>query len=174
MIRHAISLGDLRKRIRELAPTWFQDAEAVLRQLPSTPTSDDFEPLWSLIKSIYIGIQCSKCCFCEKPLEGNIEQDVEHFRPKTEVRPWNPPTRLVQAGVAVNQPSAPKPEPGYTQLAYHPLNYAMACKFCNSTLKRNYFPIAGTRRSGGTNPASMKQEKAYLIYPLGDHDDKGL
>ena len=33
-------------------------------------------------------------CFCEKVrLEGNIEQDVEHFRPKAKVQPWTVPPR---------------------------------------------------------------------------------
>jgi hypothetical protein len=29
-----------------------------------------------------------------KPLEGNIEQDVEHFHPKAEVRPWTVPSKM--------------------------------------------------------------------------------
>ena len=47
----------------------------------------------------------SKCAFCEKPLEGRIEQDVEHFRPKCEVRPWDIPQDLADAGIAVSQPA---------------------------------------------------------------------
>ncbi len=46
----------------------------------------------------------------------------------------------------------------------------MSCKTCNSTLKKNLFPIEGTRDSGSTDPSKMKSEKALLIYPIGDFD----
>jgi hypothetical protein len=47
----------------------------------------------------------------------------------------------------------------------------MACKTCNSTLKKNHFPIEGTRDSASTDPAQMSDEKALLIYPIGATDD---
>jgi len=113
----------------------------------------------------------TKCCFCEKLLEGNIEQDVEHFRPKAKVRPWKVPGRLSAEGVAVQQPIDGSSEPGYPKLAYSPFNYAMACKTCNSTLKKNFFPIEGIRDSTATNPALMGAEKALLVYPIGAMDE---
>jgi hypothetical protein len=172
MIRYAIQLARLKEMIRAAKnqSAWFKKAKAALADLPISPKSSDFPPLWSKIKQVYITLQCSKCCFCEKSLEGKIEQDVEHFRPKAEVRPWKLTERLARAGVVLAQSSDAAPEPGYARLAYHPFNYAMACKYCNSTLKKNYFPVAGPRQSGGTNPARMRKERAYLIYPLGDHD----
>jgi hypothetical protein len=142
----------------------------VLSQLPNPPKSSDFKPLWSKIKGVYIGLQNSKCGFCEKPLEGSIEQDVEHFRPKSEVKSWNVPPRLSAEGITVQQRSDGSSEPGYPQLAYSPFNYAMACKTCNSTLKKNFFPIEGTRDSTATDPAQMDGEKALLIYPIGTAD----
>ena len=63
-------------------------------------------------------------------------------------------------------------EPGYHLLPYHLLNYSVACARCNSELKRDHFPIRGTRRSAGENPAVLQAaEEAWLIFPLGRYDD---
>ncbi len=137
MIRYTISAAKLRRAIEIAAANWFADADAALGCLPASPKSSDFKPIWTRIKSVFIDLQHLKCCFCEKPLEGTIEQDVEHFRPKAEVKPWEVPSRLVAEGVTAQQPTDGKSEPGYPRLAYVPFNYAMACKTCNSTLKRN-------------------------------------
>jgi hypothetical protein len=170
MIRIAVSLAKLRAAITEVDKDWFTRAADVIAVLPNPPKSSDFKPLWSKIKGTYIKLQNSKCCFCEKPLEGNVEQDVEHFRPKAEVKSWNVPSRLAVEGVAPQQPADGSSEPGYAQLAYSPFNYAMACKTCNSTLKKNFFPIEGTRDSTATDLAQLDGEKAFLIYPMGAAD----
>ena len=60
---------------------------------------------------------------------------------------------------------------GYYRLAYHIFNYAAACKPCNSALKKNGFPIAGTYRLEADDLEALKDEEAYLIYPLGDMDE---
>ena len=170
MIRYRISLAKLREAIEQADANWFRDATKVLAGLPATPASSDFVPLWGKIKTIYIDLQCSKCCFCEKPLEGKIEQDVEHFRPKTEVKSWNIPSHLLAVGIAVQQPANGSSEPGYAQLAYEPFNYAMSCKVCNSVLKKNLFPIEGQRDYSGADPTRMGGEKPLFIYPIGETD----
>src|SRR5262245_10956839 len=152
MIRFKVTAAKLRADILAAKGSFFTDAAAVLAALPNPPRSSDFKSLWSDIKQVYIDLQLSKCCFCEKSLEAKIEQDVEHFRPKAAVTAWKVPARLTKAGVTATQPSGAQSEPGYSQLAYHPLNYAMACKQCNSVLKKNYFPIAGARKFGGNDP----------------------
>ena len=176
MIRYAITTSDLRSRITAADATWFADGVTALAGLPAQPTSSDFLPLWGRVKQVYMDLQCSKCCFCEKPLEGKIEQDVEHFRPKTEVKPWTIPAALVAEGVTVRQPAQGSVEPGYYRLAYEPFNYAMACKTCNSTLKGNFFPVEGTRATTSTDPTTMASERALLIYPIGsvDHNPEAL
>lgn len=171
MIRYKITEATLRKQIVAEKASFFTDAANVLSSLPPSPKSSDFKALWGDIKKVYIDLQKSKCCFCEKPLEGKIEQDVEHFRPKAAVAAWKVPAQLSKVGVKVTQSAGVKTEPGYTKLAYHPLNYAMACKPCNSVLKKNYFPIAASRKSSGQDPTKMTSEKPYLIYPVGDHDE---
>lgn len=170
MIRCAVTKAKLDADITATNATWFADAAAVLAGLPAVPASTDFTSLWTKIKQLYIDLQNSKCCFCEKPLEGKIEQDVEHFRPKTVVKPWRVPAKLTAEGITVKQPADGSAEDGYSQLAYQPFNYAMSCKTCNSTLKKNLFPIEGTRDSASVDPSTMKTEKALFIYPIGTFD----
>ena len=170
MIRYPITKTKLHAEITNVDAKWFTNTANDLANLPANPAGTDFKPRWSKIKQVYIDLQCSKCCFCEKPLEGKIEQDVEHFRPKAEVKPWNVPAKLVAEGVTVKQPANGASEPGYTRLPYEPFNYAMSCKTCNSTLKKNLFPIEGTRDSAGTDPSQMGGEQALFIYPIGTID----
>ena len=81
MIRYALSEKELRRRIEMAKKGWLARAEAQTEQNAAT-NEPEFPSLWSEIKQVYIDLQHSKCAFCEKPLEGRIEQDVEHFRPK--------------------------------------------------------------------------------------------
>ena len=62
-------------------------------------------------------------------------------------------------------------ELGYRFLAYHPFNYAAACKPCNTVFKGNLFPIARKRAVDATDPPAHTKERPYLIYPIGDLDD---
>jgi len=116
-------------------------------------------------------LQGSKCIYCETMIEGNIANDIEHFRPKAKVAVWKAPRKFVTAGVTLTAPACPKGDSGYRALAYHPWNYAASCKVCNSVLKKNYFPIAGTRQLTATDTRKMKNEQAFFIYPIGDLDD---
>ncbi len=68
------------------------------------------------------------------------------------------------------QPDDGSTELGYRFLAYHPLNYAVACKLCNSVLKRNFFPVARLRKTKARTPPSLAMEKPLLIYPIGQLD----
>ncbi|WP_143393614.1 hypothetical protein [Fimbriiglobus ruber] len=165
-----IARKELRRRIKAIKQTWFTRANAALTALPAVPRSSDFPRLWSEIKDVYIDLQHSKCGFCEKPLEGRIEQDVEHFRPKAGVDPWEPPPDLVAAGLPLSQPADGGKEPGYAFLAFDPLNYVAACKNCNTIFKGNLFPIAGARKSRAKKPPANVHELPYLIYPIGDRD----
>lgn len=66
--------------------------------------------------------QNKKCCYCERKRDLKRESDVEHFRPKAEV----------------------KDEPehrGYWWLAYLWDNYFIACKSCNQEYKKSNFPL---------------------------------
>ena len=50
------------------------------------------------------------------------------------------------------------------------MNYAVACKPCNSGLKKDYFPIAGDYDLNGEDPAEMGAERPWLFYPIGSGD----
>gem|GEM_PF-442297 len=140
--------------------------------------SEPPKPIWSDIKNIYMKLQFNKCAYCEQKLEGGprgpIVHDVEHFRPKNEVVIWPTKKQLRQpnyAFITQNQMVMGNACEGYYLLPYNILNYATACKICNSTLKRNYFPVAATRITNSDQYSRLKREKPYLIYPLGHLDD---
>ena len=170
MIRFAISQNELGERIETCSPGWLRKAElktATLRNgSPQRITN-----LWSEIKQVYLDLECPKCAFCEKWVEGQpVEHDVEHFRPKNRIKRWRIPADLQREGIQMTQPAAGT-EAGYRLLAYHPLNYATACVTCNRILKRCYFPIAGRRQTTSDDPTTMRGEQPFLIYPINDVDD---
>ena len=140
MIRHIISRKDLRERIQRTDPTWYAQAAATLAELPANPTSKQFVSLWSDIKSVYIELQGSKCIYCETLIEGNISNDIEHFRPKARVAPWKVPEWLARQGVTSSPYSGARGDPGYRKPRLFPWNYAASCKFCNSVLKKELLP----------------------------------
>jgi len=171
MIRFAITQPELARRIESHKPGWLARAKQRTHDLQQG-TRQNITNIWSEIKQVYMDLQGPKCGFCEKSLEESqaIEHDVEHFRPKNQVKRWTVPAALRDEGVQVRQP-ATGTEPGYRFLAYHPLNYVTACKTCNTTLKGCYFPIAGLRDTTSDDPTAMQGEAAYLLYPIGDVDD---
>jgi hypothetical protein len=175
MTRIEVSAARLTHLIKAHNPNWLKKAREQTKALEAGTADPEFPELWSEIKEVYIKLQggdrAGKCAYCEKWLEADrIEHDVEHFRPKARVARWKVPEQLLPefqaAGVQVKQPSHGS-EPGYRLLAYHMLNYAAACKECNSVLKRNLFPITGKRLSNAKNPTALKSEGALLIYPVG-------
>ena len=172
MIRIEVDRDDLEQLIRDHNPNWLDKAKTKTGDLEDDPALK-VTSIWSPIKQVFTDLQHSKCVFCEKEMEDQpIEQDVEHFRPKNNVKRWTVPDWMAdEESITVKQPDTGS-ERGYRLLAYNFLNYAAACKTCNSTRKRDHFPIAGSpRKSGSENPARMKTEKAYLIYPISDIDD---
>jgi len=180
MTRVKVTKAALEKLIKATKDgDWFVRARKQTKAVKAGTARPEFPNFWTEIKKVYIKLQgggfAGKCAYCEKWLEADtIEHDVEHFRPKARVSRWNVPAwfqqELTVAGVTVNQPASGH-EPGYRLLAYHMFNYATACKQCNSVLKKNLFPIKGARRSHATDPATLKPEGAFLIYPIGDLDD---
>jgi hypothetical protein len=124
-------------------------------------------PFWSEVKNFYRELQGEhKCAFCERKLPsggiGAYEHDVEHFRPKGRVKQWPTPDELDD--ITFIEP--PNPNTGFYLLAYHPLNYSVACKACNEGLKKDFFPIEGSYKLDAKSPPSVTNEKPLLIYPL--------
>lgn len=56
-------------------------------------------------------------------------------------------------------------------LAFEPRNYLASCKTCNSSHKRNFFPIAGRARViEAMSVTETRAEQAYLLNPLDPQD----
>ncbi len=171
MIHYPISPDELRKRIEAHKPNWLNRAQEKTNAVAAAGDNVSFPGIWSDIKQVYMSLQHSKCAYCERRLEGAIEHDVEHFRPKSEVSHWEPSAFLQREGVQLSQNQDRSSEPGYRSLAYHVENYMVACKSCNSLFKRSFFPIAGTRNHIAGSPTDATDELPYLICPLGDDGD---
>lgn len=171
MIRYSITPAELNRRVEAEKPGWQARADLRTAAFRAAGSYDsDESPIWSEIKQVFIDLQERKCAFCERPLESKKEYDIEHFRPKSSVKPWKVAPELTAAGVVVNQTAAR--DAGYHLLPYNVLNYSVACAKCNSELKRDCFPIQGVRESSGENPARMQQsEQAWLIFPIGSFDE---
>lgn len=176
MIRYAdVDLAALEALVDAEVPAWRAQASARTDQLTALGRYEDGAPSWSDIKPIYMRLQAHKCIFCERPLggevAGKIEQDVEHFRPKNQVKPW-PKKKRKKDPDPYPFPTGPTGA-GYYWLAYDLQNYAAACKPCNSTRKSNAFPIAAAARGAGAVDVATLNESEHplLIFPRGTIDD---
>lgn len=173
MIRYPTTKAGLIAAIEEQAPGWIARAKKRTAEFRRLGRYEESSSIWSEIKPVYMRLQGgSKCAFCERKFEseevGLVELDVEHFRPKSRVTAWTPSPSLVAEGFEATDP--PTGGGGYHLLAYHPFNYAVSCKTCNSTLKGDRFPIAGRHRLRDSEPSKMSSERPYLLYPIGSLD----
>jgi hypothetical protein len=174
MIRYDIALVHLEKLVDAAAKTWRTRAAKRKAQLAKLKKYAEGGPDWSEVKAIYMREQGdSKCIYCERKLEaveiGLIEQDVEHFRPKSSVSAWTPPAHLQKHNIPI---TAPPGTSGYYLLPHELYNYAASCKPCNSVCKGDRFPISGTYDLKGGDPIALRNaELPLLIYPLGNWDD---
>ena len=174
MIRYPVTQKQLEAAVDAHSPTWRERArERTLAFRQAGGYSEPPAPIWSEIKPVFMRLQHDKCAYCERQLgsveRGQIEHDIEHFRPKNGVRAW-PSTPEQQTRLGYDFAAVDAFEEGYYLLAYHLLNYAVACKICNTVLKSNYFPVAASHISGQGEPRNLAAEQALLIYPLGDLD----
>ncbi len=170
MIRYDIDADGLRALVEQLVPGWIARGQTRTDVFRDRGRYEEENPIWSEIKPVFMQVQGDgKCCFCERKFEsgdlGRHELDIEHFRPKGNIRPWSCPRSLVDDGVRLTTP--PDANNGYYLLSYNLLNYAVACKACNSGRKKDYFPIAGAYDPHGDDPRQMTAERPWLIYPIG-------
>ena len=173
MIRYDISPHELEMLVERRVPGWIDRARSRSAGFRRKGKYEERSSIWSEVKPAFIEVQGgAKCCFCERQFEAadlaRYELDVEHFRPKGNVRLWPCPPALTDEGVSLTTP--PEVGKGYYLLPYHLLNYAAACKPCNSGLKKDYFPIAGKYNLRGDDPTKMTDEEPWLLYPIGRLD----
>ncbi|MFH1137582.1 MAG: hypothetical protein V1816_16050 [Pseudomonadota bacterium] len=175
MIRYPISRQELENLIEREKPGWTGRAQERTNQFAALGRYEESSSIWSEVKVVYLRLQHGKCAYCERQLEseeyGQVEHDLEHFRPKKAAKPWTAPLALREAGIKITAPVNGDADPGYHLLAYNPLNYCTSCKTCNSGLKKDFFPIEGKRESKGADPARLSSEKPLLVNPVGDFDD---
>ena len=171
MIRYPVTHTKLKGLIESHKPGWLARASERTESFKQLGRYKESSSIWSEVKAVYMTLQGeSKCAYCKRKMEsmelGAAEQDVEHFRPKGNVRTWNPPLELCNLGIPFTAPPRSNPSKGYFLLPYHILNYAASCKPCNSAIKGDRFPIAGTYNLDATTPTGLSSEKAYLLYPI--------
>ena len=110
--------------------------------------------LWSgKVKNFLYKSQHGKCCYCERnpPIE---EAEVEHFRPKAEVK---------EAG---------ENHPGYWWLAYNWENLLIACQLCNRTYKKTQFPLKDESKRAYEENCNLDEEDPLLINPLEEDPEQ--
>ena len=173
MIRYDVAPGTLDALVEERVPGWSERAKSRTEGFRKKGGYEEKSSIWSEVKPVFMELQGgAKCCFCERQFEaerlGRYELDIEHYRPKGNVKKWECPPELVREGVSLTEP--PGSDKGYHLLAYHLSNYAAACKACNSGLKKDCFPIAGRYDLDGDDPGKLTDEKPWLLYPIGRLD----
>lgn len=173
MIRYDPDPAAVEAAIRQADAKWFDKARKRTAAMIDLGRFEDASPIWSTVKPAFMVAHQNKCVFCERQFEsadyGKIEFDVEHFRPKSSVQPWPDPVRHPR--IAYTFKTGDASPTGYFWLAYDTSNYAASCKVCNTTLKLNYFPVAGSRAAAGATGSTLAKEQPYLCYPIGQGDD---
>jgi hypothetical protein len=168
MIRYPITLTEIEQKIDAKIPNWRSRAKRRTNAFITKGKYEESSSIWSEVKPVYMAFQHNKCLYCEQQLEGGqlgaIAHDLEHYRPKGNVRAW--PTEAERYLFTTGDASD-----GYYRLAYHLGNYAASCKICNSLLKLDFFPIAASRIADQNDPADYAAELPFLCYPIGTSDE---
>ncbi|MCY3842849.1 MAG: hypothetical protein OXH69_04835 [Acidobacteria bacterium] len=173
MIGYRVGRRTLKRLIRQHDPDWLRKAE------------NGDQPDWGDIKDVFVRIQHYKCGYCERLMPrpqrpagdgttgaiwgGRREYDVDHFRPKRQVRRW--PT--AESGFRYAFETGDFMAGGYPWLSHDFLNYLASCKTCNQDNKKTYFPVAGRRGGAGDDvPRLDRLERPLLVNPVGAGDSK--
>ncbi|MDC3378764.1 hypothetical protein OAX78_00595 [Planctomycetota bacterium] len=181
MIRYRVTQAQLRKLINEEKPSWRTRAQDLTaeskREGRFVGHGSKNSGIWSEIKKVFMRLQHHKCAYCEKPMpeeeEGEPgydknEYDIEHYRPKNQVRGWPNQETISRREIDYENSIGRGATRGYHLLAHDPLNYVASCKTCNSPYKGDRFPIAGTADRYEQSPTKLKRlEKPLLPLPFG-------
>jgi uncharacterized protein (TIGR02646 family) len=128
------------------------DGETALLVVNGRPEKFN-EPLYKSQREWLNRIFRGKCAYCESRLTGNQPGDVEHFRPKGRIQ--------------VELLGGTEHKPGYYWLAYETSNLLIACDLCNSSFKREKFPLADESLRAQV-PGEEKREVPLLFHPVND------
>ncbi len=170
---------DLRQRRPpepEAAKRVHDEAEARIREIVEDqrlPASRDFRPSWSRYKHLFAEAQHGgKCAYCETRIRAGYPGDVEHYRPKAEVK--EPRDRGNRDDVGCGARSRrwrAATKPGYWWLAYRWDNYLYSCSRCNSW-KANSFPLRSPR--GSMVPGTEAEEHPLILNPYATEPSRHL
>lgn len=150
-----------------------QAAEAGIQRLVAAgtlPASEHFEPLWKASKDAFCSAQFGKCAYCETRFVAGYPGDIEHKRPKTEVKEPSPGQQGNRDDLSGKPPGrswAQAVVPGYWWLAYRWENWVFSCNKCN-TWKACRFPLASHPQTPATMQPGREQQEAPLL--LDPHD----
>jgi len=99
--------------------------------------------------------QYGKCAYCERYFNGDYGA-VEHFRPKAAYQVEN---------------GKPLRKPGYYWLAYDWYNLLYSCSECNTSCKKNLFPLDDESQRDIAHE-NVSKEQPLLLNPATDDIDK--
>lgn len=168
-----ITLELLESLIENHKPGWIKRAKERTEEYKLAKKVTHSTHLWSEIKEVLMKLQGNKCAFCERELEGVAygkgSIDVEHFRPKNNIRKWKISKEYKALGIPITIPE--KNVGGYYLLTYNLINYTIACGPCNQAIKSDIFPILGLYNTVMEDPITQSSnEEPLLIYPIGNID----
>jgi hypothetical protein len=129
---------------------------------------------WQKYKMAFVDAQHEKCGFCEQNPTRTGHGAVDHFRPKKSV------SKLV-VKAAEKDEGLPNVEGGrceriktgplrrgYWWLAYDWQNWLYICGLCNSTWKKDIFPLAAEPIEKSPGPGV--EDRPLLLHPYGQAD----
>ena len=102
------------------------------------------------VKSALLQAQFGKCCYCESRFGATSYGAVEHFRPK---------------GAVQQEPDQGREYPGYYWLAYAWDNLLVSCEKCNTTHKRNLFPLGDDSARARSHHDDLNAECPLFVDP---------
>lgn len=104
------------------------------------------------VKKALLEAQYKKCCYCETKIRRHYGA-IEHFRPK---------------GAVQQSPDGELKYPGYFWLAYCWSNLLVSCSVCNTTYKRNLFPLKDDAERARNHHDDLGTERPLLVDPSGE------
>lgn len=113
--------------------------------------------IWSSCREALRELFASKCAYCETPLTGKMDFDVDHFRPKGSVR--TPNARI---------------DSGYWWLAYEWANLYASCFVCAREYKRDFFPLDNESARARSPGDRLENERPLLLDPCLDWPEDHL
>ena len=105
------------------------------------------------VKSVLLQAQFGKCCYCESRFGATSYGAVEHFRPKGAVR---------------QDPDQGREYPGYYWLAYAWDNLLVSCEKCNTTHKRDLFPLGDDTARARSHHDDLDAEYPLFVDPAAE------